>query len=162
MNIETSSSPYNVVKATKSDKKDIMRFYKTQHYSASYIGQDQCYLVKRDHCIIACAIVSAGQESGDVWLLHGLVTDKDQRGKNIASLIVKTIINDENELKKVRYGKIICFADSALQAFYKKNHFINHNTSDKLALLPEEFSRRLTRYREKQQSLHCFLYNANE
>ena len=154
-------SLYTVVKSTKLDKKDIMRFYKTQRYSASYIGQDQCYLVKCDNFIIASAIVSAGQGNGDFWLLHGLVVDIQQRGKSIASLILQTIIAEVKESKQVKFAQIICFADHALRPLYQSNQFISYNTSKNLAQLPLEFKQRLLGYREKQQSLHCFIYRAN-
>tara|TARA_R110000787_G_scaffold269764_2_gene376650 strand:- start:291 stop:776 length:486 start_codon:yes stop_codon:yes gene_type:complete len=161
MKLNVSSSENTIVKAKKSDKKDIMRFYKNQRYSASFIGQDQCYIVKRGDFIIASAIVSAGQGSDDCWLLHGLVTNKDQRGENIASLLLQTIFSEQNALKQARYQQIVCFADIALQPFYQKNHFISYNSSKNIAQLPLEFKERLLGYRAKQQSLHCFLYSAN-
>lgn len=156
MNLDTFPSSYKVIKALKTDKKDIFRFYKNQQYAASFIGQDQCYMVKVDQLIIASAIVSGGQEVDKFWLLHGLVTDKDQRSKNIASLILHTIISDENEQKKARYENLICFADKELQEFYLSNHFISYNTCDEVDRLPVEFKQRLIRYQEKQKNLHCF------
>ncbi|ARD42860.1 GNAT family N-acetyltransferase [Colwellia sp. PAMC 21821] len=161
MNTHVNTSTFTVVKATKADKKSVLRFYKAQRYSASYIGQDHCYTVKVDNRIVASAIVSGGQEADNFWLLHGLVTNKAEQGKGLASLILQTIVNDVNALEKKRYEKIICFADSALQQFYKKNQFIKYNTKDEIASLPIEFKQRLTRYREKQQSLHCYLYSLN-
>ena len=159
MNIPVNTSTYTVVKATKADKKDILRSYKNQRYSASYIGQDHCYIVKINNHIIASAIVSGGQISDNFWLLHALVTDRAEQGKSIASLILQTIINDENENTKVRYEKIICFVDSELQQFYIKNHFSKYNTKGEISNLPVEFKQRLTRYREKQHNLHCYLYS---
>lgn len=158
MNIITSA--YDVVKATKADKKNIMRFYKNQRYSASYIGKDQCYIVKVNSIIIACAIISAGQENDDFWLLHGLVIDKVQRGKSIASLILQTITADKDEFTHLRYEQIICFADIGFQAFYQSNNFISYNINEDTAPLPTEFKQRLNRYREKQKNLHCFIYTA--
>lgn len=162
MNSDAPFSPYTVIKAIKTDKKDILRFYKNQQYAASFIGHDQCYIVKIDQCIIASVIISAGQDPGDFWLLHGLVTDKAQRGKNIASLILHALISEKNEQKKARYKNIICFADKALKAFYSSNHFILYNACDDIAQLPEEFKQRLIRYREKQKYLHCFRCSVND
>ena len=159
MELDGKSLPYTVLKALKTDKKNIMRFYKTQQYAASFIGQDHCYIVKIGNQVIASAIISAGQESGDFWLLHGLVIAKIQRGNNIASLIIQAIINDKNELAKSRYEKIICFADKKLQWLYKSNNFINYNTHDEIDKLPKEFKQRLTRYRKKQQNLQCYFYS---
>ncbi|MBA6222658.1 MULTISPECIES: GNAT family N-acetyltransferase [unclassified Colwellia] len=162
MNPDAPFSPYTVIKAVKTDKKDILRFYKNQQYAASFIGHDQCYIVKMDKLIIASVIISAGQEPGSFWLLHGLVTDKAQRGKNIASLMLHAIISDKNERKKARYKNIICFADEALQTFYLSNHFIHYNTRDDIAQLPIEFKQRLIRYRERQKNLHCFRCSVND
>ncbi|TWX63988.1 GNAT family N-acetyltransferase [Colwellia sp. C1TZA3] len=156
MNLDTFPSSYKVIKALKTDKKDIFRFYKNQQYAASFIGQDQCYMVKVDQLIIASAIVSGGQEADKFWLLHGLVTDKDQRSKNIASLILHTIISDKNEQKQAKYENLICFADKELQTFYLSNHFISYNTCDEVDQLPVEFKQRMIRYQEKQKNLHCF------
>jgi hypothetical protein len=161
MSPDTPYSPYTVIKAVKTDKKDILRFYKSQQYAASFIGHDQCYIVKIDQRIIASVIISAGQEPGNFWLLHGLVTDKTQRGKNIASFIIHNIISDKNERKQIRYKNIICFADEVLQTFYLSNHFIHYNTCDDIAQLPLEFQQRLIRYREKQKNLHCFRCSVN-
>ncbi len=160
MNIDNNDSAYKVVKATKADKKAIKRFYKTQHYSASCIGQDHCYLVKSQGTIIASAIISAGQENGNFWLLHGLVTDRAYRGKNIASSIIRTIITEGNGTKEKRYSKIICFAGTELQPFYLANEFISYNDINELNQLPLEFKQRLARYQEKQKNLQCFLYQA--
>ncbi|MFT7431628.1 MAG: hypothetical protein ACI971_002094 [Colwellia sp.] len=162
MSPNTPYSPYAVIKAVKTDKKDILRFYKSQQYAASFIGHDQCYIVKVDQCIVASVIISAGQNPRNCWLLHGLVIDKAQRGKNIASLILHTIVSDKNKREKARYKNIICFADVALKAFYSLNHFILYNTCDDIARLPVEFKQRLIRYREKQKYLHCFRCNVND
>ena len=166
---------YAVEKAAKTDKKDIMRFYKAQRYAASYIGQDQCYFIKGNNEIIACAMVSAGQENGELWLLHALVTEKAYRGKGLASLLLRFIMAeskvelqqvapgntvDKNEPSLPRYSKIICFADKVLQPLYLSNKFINYNAVEDIAQLPNEFQQRLSRYREKQSNLCCYLYNA--
>lgn len=165
MTLPASFSSYIIVKATKVDKKDIKRFYRNQRYGARYIGQDQCYLVKINNIIVACAIISSGQENGHFWLLHGLVTDKAHRHKGIAGLLLRTIMSEreatQNKISLAAYPKIICFADNALSSFYLKNYFIRYNHCHEIALLPFEFKQRLTRYREKQTNLHCFLYSAN-
>lgn len=169
------SSLYAVEKAAKTDKKDIMRFYKTQRYAASYIGQDQCYFIKVNNEIIACVMVSAGQESGEFWLLHALVTEKAYRGKGLASILLRFIMAeskvelqqitpgntvDKNESSLPTYSKIICFADKVLQLLYISNKFINYNAVEDIAQLPHEFQQRLSRYREKHSNLCCYLYNA--
>jgi GNAT superfamily N-acetyltransferase len=164
---------YTVIKAIKADKKDIMRFYKAQHYAASYIGQDQCYFIKVDEKIIACAIVSAGQGNGEFWLLHALVTDQQHRGKGIASLLLNSIKAEKkpvdiamlanntvikSEIILLAYAKVICFADQKLQRLYVSNQFIVYNSTTDISQLPNEFQQRLSRYREKQKRLCCYIF----
>lgn len=164
---------YTVIKAIKTDKKDIMRFYKAQHYAASYIGQDQCYFIKVDELIIACAMISAGQENGELWLLHALVTDQQHRGKGIASLLLDTIIAEKkpvditmlanktvikSEIILPAYAKVICFAAQTLQRFYVSNQFRVYNSTADISQLPNEFQQRLSRYREKQKTLCCYFF----
>ena len=141
-----------IVKAAKTDKKSIMRFYKTQYYPASYIGQDHCYLVKKENKIIASVVISAGQKNTGYWLLHGLVIDKAHRGKGIASSLLQTAFSEKNNLGQQQFTKIICFAELTLKPFYLANHFINHNESRDIAQLPIEFRQRLKRYQEKQNA----------
>jgi N-acetylglutamate synthase-like GNAT family acetyltransferase len=153
---------YPVIKAKKADKKNIMRFYKAQHYAASYIGQDQCYFIKVDEIIIACAMVSAGQESGEFWLLHALVVNKKYQGRRIASQLLQTIFAEKFQHEQTQYRQILCFADNALSTFYYSNQFINYNAEYDIAQLPKEFKHRYVSYRKKQKSLQCFLYQADE
>ena len=155
--MKLESSPYKVVEALKSDKKDIMRFYKSQQYSARFIGKDHCYIVKLNNKIVASVILSAGQVCGDYWLLHGLVIDKVMRGKKIASVILQAIINSEHLGDK--FKKIICFADVALQGLYKKNLFVTYNSTAEIKTLPQELKQRFKRYQSKQPNLHCYLYS---
>ncbi len=162
MNKKTHHSNYHIVKAEKSDKKDIKRFYKNQNYSASYIGQDKCYIVKIDNTIIAVAIISLGQEHGNYWLLHGLVTEKQHRGNKVASAIIDTIISEKNQNIEAQYNKIVSFADTELHAFYRANGFISFNSNKAINDLPLEFKQRLARYRENRPNLHCFLYSARD
>jgi len=159
MNLEANVSQYKVIKAKKTDKKDIMRFYKSQRYTASYIGHDQCYIVRHDNFIIASAIVSSGKAVGDIWLLHGLVINETLRGNNIASLILQKIVSRKNEQAHVMYEEIICFADISLQFFYQKNNFISFDTNNDLAKLPFELQQRFMSYRAKNKKLCCFIYH---
>lgn len=160
-----TQNPTNlVIKAKKSDKKDIQRFYRAQGYSASFIGYDHTYFIKHNSKIIACAIISAGQGNGLFWLLHGLVINSEFRGKGIASILLRTItmgqvFNEEN--KQVCYDNIICFADQALATLYLSNNFVSHNSATNIAQLPDEFRHRFIRYRENQKTLCCYLNSAN-
>ena len=163
INMPTQCLSYQVTKAIKADKKNINRFYKAQRYAASFIGQDQSYFIKHNQNIIACVIISAGQENGQFWLLHALVIDPKHRGNGIASLLLRTVIAEQviqNDKPVVRYGKIICFADQALQALYLSNKFVSYNTAKDITQLPDEFHHRFLRYRISQNNLCCYLYSA--
>ncbi len=157
------SPQYVVIKAAKTDKKAIMRFYKTQRYPASYIGQDQCYFIKTNNEIVACTMVSAGQENGEFWLLHALVTKKVYRGKGLARSLLSSITTEIEDLSlsahsPLTYKKIICFADTKLEPLYTASGFSLHNTPVDIQQLPDEFQQRLSRYRTKQSDLCCYLY----
>ncbi len=168
MNSSTNNSSYQVVKATKVDKKDILRFYKSQRYAARYIGQDHCYFIKINDAIIACAMISAGQENGQFWLLHALVIDKQYRGNGLARKLIQTLISQQEKSKRstsimleselATYPNIVCFADTQLKPFYISNGFILHNTCEDIQQLPIEFRQRLLRYQEKHNDLCCFLH----
>lgn len=160
MNQYFTSSPYTLSKALKTDKKDILRFYKAQHYPASYIGQDHGYIVKVDGPIIASAIISAGQQTAGFWLLHGLVINKAQRGSKIGSLVLQAIVAEKSTDKSQSYEKIVCFADKALHRFYEKNNFRVYNTVAEIDKLPGEFKKRLISYQKKQPNLCCYFYNS--
>ena len=151
-----------MIKATKADKKDIVRFYKNKRYAASYIGQDHCYFIKADNEIIACAMVSAGQENGEYWLLHALVVNKEYQDRGIASQLLQTICAKKCRHEQIQCHQILCFADTALSTFYYSNQFINYNAEHDIAQLPKEFKHRYVSYRKKQKSLQCFLYQAYE
>ncbi|MEH6597573.1 MAG: GNAT family N-acetyltransferase [Colwellia polaris] len=150
-------SSYTVVKAIKSDKKDVLRFYKSQQYSARFIGQDHCYIIKVDNKIIASALISAGQENSNSWLLHALVIDKSMRGNKLASFLIRAIIN--NRFHNQALVKVICFADEKLQQLYIKNNFIKYNETKQIATLPDEFQQRLKRYQMKNKNLCCYFFS---
>ena len=162
--LPTQRSTYLVIKAKKSDKKDIQRFYKAQRYAAGFIGHDHAYFIKHNTKIIACVIISAGQESGLFWLLHGLVIDSEHRGSGIASILLRAVIAErlcKEETTQARYDNIICFTDQALATLYLSNKFVSHNTAKNIAQLPDEFRHRFLRYKENHKSLCCYLYSVN-
>lgn len=164
MHLPTQFPAYLVTKAKKANKKDILRFYKAQRYAAGFIGQDHTYFIKYNTEIIASVIISAGQEDGLFWLLHGLVIDTAHRDVGVASLLLRTIIAEQvftKEKPVARYEKIICFADQALQGLYLSNKFVSHNTTKDVAQLPDEFRHRFLCYRKNQNNLCCYLYNAS-
>lgn len=156
MGFDTNNAIANYVKASKVDKKDILRFYKAQHYPAAFIGHDQAYLLKTNNNIIASAIVSAGKALSDYWLLHALVTDKTCRGKGYASKLLQIILTEKTQENTIRYNKLICFAEDNLASFYLANQFKTFNADTDIATLPKEFQQRLKSYQKKQPTLSCF------
>lgn len=160
MKTATTASGYTIIKAEKYEKRTIMHFYKSQQYNASYIGQDHCYIVKSADSIIASAIISAGQENDNHWLLHALVTEKGHRNKRIASDILQVIFSEKNSDLQLSYPNIICFADKSLENFYLANKFNHYSSTEDIAQLPDEFRQRLLSYQEKKQNLQCFIYQA--
>ena len=135
-----------ITKAEKSDKKEILRFYKQQHYSARFLGFDQAYFIKKNEAIIACVIVSNLSSNCHQALLHALVVDKAWRKQRIASKLL--------EHCTTLHEHIVCFADSSLSTFYKTNGFYQANieTIDKLLEV------RYLSYQLKDSNLVIFKY----
>ncbi len=109
------------VKALRSDKRSIKRFYKEHGYSASFMGFDTAYLIKLDDHIIASVIVSYITDNNNQALLHGLFVHKDYRNQHYASLLIQHA--------KQKHLSMVCFVDKALMPFYGRLGFnlINNN-----------------------------------
>ena len=133
-----------VIEAGKTDKKDIKRFYKQQHYNASFIGQDRTFLIKDNHLIVAAVIVSLISTDNHQALLHGLLVNKTYRKQNLAT----TLLNFTSK----QYDALICFAEPAQEKFYIKRGFsIEHQQH----LSPCLLSRYLA-YKKKKTDLLIF------
>lgn len=112
---------YNVIKATKADKKRIQRFYHQQHYSASFVGYDECYIIEEEcfelegiehhNKIIAAAIVSMSHHTNQQPWLHGLVVNAHHQRQGIASVLMRHIT--------ACYTELVCFASPELIPFYQ-------------------------------------------
>lgn len=121
----------------KADKKAILRFYKDNHYSARFIGFDDCYLIKVDNNIIASVIISQGNKSQQIdttsevtsidttqdliqdkpqYLLHALLVAPDYQKQGYAVQLLKYAI--------MHHQPLICFAHASLNRLYLKNGFI--------------------------------------
>ena len=106
-----------ITKASKSDKKSLMRFYKQQSYSARLLGYDTTYLIKYSGDIIGAVIISGLEEKNPQLFLHALVIKKEFRQKRLASELIK------HALFQHASQQIVCFADESLTHFYKINGF---------------------------------------
>lgn len=139
------------IKAQKQDKKALKRFYKAQRYSASFIGNDHCYLVCNQDGYLAAVILSELTEHQDHWFLHALVTKTDIQGQGIGSALL-------NYAQKQHLGVIYCFCQPELFPFYQNHGFNNLNP----AKLPHELKVRFNAYQKHQAELGCLiLINSN-
>ena len=133
-----------VIEAGKTDKKDIKRFYKQQHYNASFIGQDRTFLIKDNHLIVAAVIVSLISTDNRQALLHGLLVNKTYRKQNLATTLLNFVSKEYNDL--------VCFAVPAQENFYLKRGFsIEHQQH----LSPCLLSRYLA-YKKNKTDLQIF------
>ncbi|MDG1752288.1 MAG: GNAT family N-acetyltransferase [Thalassotalea sp.] len=138
----------NIVKAEKSDKKAILRFYKAQHYSASFIGYDHCYFLRDKQTIIAAMIVSKIALQHHHYFLHALVVDKQYQQQGIATKLLQLALQ--------KHQPLICFANESLSAFYTKSNMVKLTNSQMTKSLPEHLLLRFEVYRNKQPQLKVF------
>jgi GNAT superfamily N-acetyltransferase len=137
-----------ITKAEKSDKKAILRFYKYQHYSASFIGYDHCYFIRHNQTIIAAMIVSKIALQHRHYFLHALVVDKQFQHQGLATQLLQHAI--------IQHQPLICFADESLSAFYTQNHMLKLTDIQKTENLPEHLLLRYKVYQNKQSQLKVF------
>lgn len=133
--------------ANKSDKKAILRFYKSQHYSASFLGGDSCYLLKENEQIIASVIISTIEKNITYHFLHALVVHSCHQNKGIATALLKYVL--------FFHPHTLCFADRAMANFYQKSAMWPESKRAEL-LLPEHLKLRLAAYRKKHPQLQVF------
>lgn len=135
-----------ITKANKSDKKEILRFYKQQHYSARFLGFDQAYYIKKNEAIIACVITSKITEYNHQTFLHALVIDKDYFHQKLASRLLKYCVR--------QHPTLICFADISLAPLYLQNGFVPTSTKN----LSEILQQRFNSYSFKNKQLQAFIF----
>ncbi|TRX56314.1 GNAT family N-acetyltransferase [Thalassomonas sp. M1454] len=127
--------------AEKSDKKSIKRFYKNNNYSASFMGNDTCYLMKLNDEIIAAVVIS---NIDDCNFLHALVVNNKYQHKGLASQLLKHSL--------VKHSTLYCFADRSLNPLYSANNYIQIDPS----ILPEQLQTRFFCYHKKNNQLSAF------
>ena len=138
---------FNYCLALKSEKKAILRFYKSQRYSASFIGLDQCYLVKINQDIIAAAIVSQLKPDNQQYFLHALVVQTSYQKQGIASQLLTYILQKQ--------PRLICFASPKVSSFYKKANWQQTTINQ----LNPALQTRFLRYQKTQPQLAIFSYH---
>ncbi|WP_448248692.1 GNAT family N-acetyltransferase [Thalassotalea agariperforans] len=165
---------YPVKLAAKSDKKSVKRFYKSQHYSASFIGFDSTYIVLDNEQIIASAIVSYSTSDNNQALLHALVVAKLYQKQGIATELINIIKQQHCHNYREKHSTIVCFADDKLSQFYQRMSFkvvssksksdntqcqsYDNDLTVKRVLSESNFNRFIA-YQKNTPSLLPFLYN---
>ncbi len=132
----------HIVKAEKSDKKPLKRFYKQQGYPASFIGADKSYFIKDNSGNFIAAVILS--RVSDVEFLHALCVDKQFRKQKLASKLLKYCHS--------QYANILCFADAKLEPLYLKNGFRQVNQE----AIPSDLKNRWLSYLAKSIQLRIF------
>ncbi|KGJ99035.1 GNAT family N-acetyltransferase [Thalassotalea sp. ND16A] len=136
-----------IIQADKTNKKAIKRFYKNNHYSASFMGDDACYFITEDSAdntnIIAGVIISYQQSTP---FLHALVVTKEYRGKGLSTLLLNHCQQQIN--------LIYCFANNSLCRLYQQQGFASIAANQ----LPESLKVRLLNYQQKSPSLQSLIW----
>jgi GNAT superfamily N-acetyltransferase len=145
--------------ASKSDKKDILRFYKANNYSARFIGFDKCYLIKKNQVIIASVIVSkarldqqesAERNSKSQYFLHALVVAPTYQKQGLATQLVKHSLT--------LHSSLVCFSDASLAPLYLKQGFKALSDSLVKNNLTIELFKRFQQYSKHQSGLKVFFH----
>ena len=142
-----------VITAQQSDKKNIKRFYKNNHYAASYMGYDSCYIIKIDNNIVASVIVSYIVNENSQALLHALFVDESYRKNKLASLLIQKAQQE--------HSSIVCFAHKKLIGFYQKLDFIPIETfqTKEAQLLSSTNLAKLSQYQRYNTQLTAYIYH---
>ncbi|WP_077342851.1 GNAT family N-acetyltransferase [Pseudocolwellia agarivorans] len=138
---------FEINKATKQDKKDIKRFYKDNNYSASFMGYDHTYIIRRDSIIIGSVIISYITNNSQYGLLHALLITELHRRKGYAQLLIKALQNE--------HSHIICFADKKLQRLYIDMGFKKNVNSE--FPIPNYLLKKFNNYLRNKKDLKIFI-----
>ncbi|WP_068546569.1 GNAT family N-acetyltransferase [Thalassotalea crassostreae] len=136
----------DIFSADKADKKDIKRFYKSQRYSAGFLGDDRCFLVRdtavKNTPIIASVIVSYCSTSP---FLHALVVDIKHQKQGLATALIKHC--------QQHFNSLVCFCEPKLASLYLANRFQVINDIKMAKSMPEQLTSRFDSYRQHTPSL---------
>lgn len=134
-----------IKKGYKSDKRKLQRFYKSQKYSASFMGYDHFYLLTIDEEILGAVMISYLSQTNKYGLIHALVVSQNYQHKGYASELIKKI--------KSEHSDIICFADYKLSKLYTGVGL--HIELPKN--IPNYLTERYKSYKLKNESLAIFM-----
>jgi len=128
MSPSKSFAPVNDISfiiADKAHKKAIKQFYKQQHYSASFMGDDFCVLALSQEKVIAAALCSGIIVNANQYFLHGVVVDRHYQHRGIASKLINQCWQHLINLtqRKQANASLVCFAESDLLPLYQANDF---------------------------------------
>ena len=152
-------SMLTIALANKSDKKDILRFYKANNYSARFIGFDKCYVIKKNQLIIASVIVSKvrldQQESAEInsksqYFLHALVVALAYQKQGLATQLLKHSLT--------QHLPMVCFSDASLAPLYLKQGFKALNNGLVKSNLTIELFKRFKQYSKYRSHLTVFFH----
>ena len=107
--------------ANKTDKKDIKRFYKSQQYSAKFMGLDHCFIIEYKCEIVASVIISQLNQQNQQYFLHALVVNSCYQKQGFASKLLKYATDEISTVHKP--ALIVCFCDANLIFLYQKCGF---------------------------------------
>jgi len=143
-----------------SDKKQLKRLYKQEHYSAGFKGFDTAYGVFNNEQLISALIVSQLTPDNTQALLHGLVTEKSRQNQGHASKLLSYCLasyqkvgltsiagTTTNNTKAIE--SIVCFIDPKLRAFYLQHQF----TEQPITALNDTLKPRFNAYQKYQADL---------
>ena len=150
-----------IYEAIKSDKKSLHRFYKSQQYSAKFMGLDKSYIIKSPITgdIIASVIISKIRAYNHQYFLHALVVDALYQNKGLATALINYV--------STIHQPLVCFSIKSLSKLYlqagmkelitelvEPEHIDVAKGKFKLST---ELSTRYSVYSKKQKSLTVFI-----
>lgn len=135
-----------ITTAKKSDKKALLRFYKSQRYAASFLGYDFAYFIQNDNEIVASVIVSQLFKEHPQYFMHALVVDINHQQQGLAVQLIRHC--------QQQYSSLVCFASSRLTSLYLNNNFKMARCNS----LTEQLSVRFNAYKKKQPELKIFIH----
>lgn len=140
--------------AKKADKRQIKNFYKTNKYSASFMGYDTSYIALADNRIIACVILSYISKNNNQALLHALYVENNYRIQGIAKELVS--------YAKREHKSVACFALNTTSDFYYTLNFnqIQKDMTDltTTGLLSTINIEKYVQYKKHIPNLSAFVY----
>jgi hypothetical protein len=137
--------------AIKADKKSLLLFYKSQRYSAKFMGGDTSYFIKNltTDNIIASVIISKISPDHQQCFLHALVVDHHYQKQGLATALLKYVVP--------LHLPLVSFAKKNLSHLYQHAGMTLINTEQIDEKLSNELATRYYLYLKKQKNLTAFI-----